>query len=85
MWREELLSKIDTLGDGSEDFPIVLAGNKTDLLNGADPENIDYITKWCQSRGIGQVRTCAKDGTGVADAMRAIAGLALVGGWGNVP
>ena len=71
-WRDELLERIDS----PDTFPTVVVGNKTDMPHA---EGVDRaaVLSWCRQRGIGHIETSAKDGTGVADAMEAIAMLAV--------
>mmetsp|Transcript_2275 Transcript_2275/g.3160 ORF Transcript_2275/g.3160 Transcript_2275/m.3160 type:complete len:275 (+) Transcript_2275:91-915(+) len=82
-WHEELMTKVNPYEDMDENqkFPIVVVGNKIDLLqmNGIiHAANDEAIEGWCQSQGVGHVKTCAKDGTGVEMAMSAIAQLAML-------
>mmetsp|Transcript_6941 Transcript_6941/g.22579 ORF Transcript_6941/g.22579 Transcript_6941/m.22579 type:complete len:246 (-) Transcript_6941:143-880(-) len=71
MWRGELLQRVE---GKPEDFPVVVVGNKIDLPGGGDQQ---AVRTWCRDLGIGLCLTSAKDGTGVAAAMEAIAVLAV--------
>jgi Ras-related protein Rab-7A len=74
MWRRELLQRID---GPPEEFPVVVVGNKVDVPNKTREHEQAAVVRWCRDLGIGLCLTSAKDGTGVAVAMEAVAMLAL--------
>ncbi|CAM9493148.1 unnamed protein product [Discosporangium mesarthrocarpum] len=79
MWREELLVRLDV---NPYDFPIVVIGNKVDLLGEVPMDGVrgvdkQVVLRWCEMQGMGHIETSAKDGTGVEVAMQAVAMLAL--------
>ncbi|CAM9093207.1 unnamed protein product [Chrysoparadoxa australica] len=77
MWREELLSRLPEK-DASDSFPVVVIGNKLDLVSpGREAVDTEAVRHWCNTKGMGYLETSAKDGTGVAAAMEACAVLAL--------
>ncbi|KAH8071557.1 GTPase [Aureococcus anophagefferens] len=73
MWRRELLQhRIDARG-----VPVVVVGNKVDAVEQDAGARAGAVVRWCRDLGIGLCLTSAKDGTGVAVAMEAVAMLAL--------
>ena len=73
LWRAELLQRVEA----ADEFPIVVVGNKIDLPNPNREAELEVVTKWCRSLGMGLWLTSAKEGTGVRVAMEAVALLAL--------
>jgi len=75
-WRDEVINRVDS----SVFFPIVVVGNKVDMMNPKDEKVAAYqkpILDWCKENTYGHIETSAKEGTGVQAAMQTVSLLAL--------
>ena len=72
-WRDELMNRM-----GNDKYlPIVVVGNKIDILRGDIGLNQIDVHAWCQENKYGYVETSAKDDLGVHAAITAVVALAI--------